>query len=661
MPAKSRLRPLTIKARLISSYLVILAGGGLTTSLVGSWIVSTTIMAQARRMVDHSLAMARTMYEQQTEAVRRTVELAAGGLTIPQLMRNRDIPGLRGYLEAVRRRSGFDLLGLADGRGRVILRATRTEGVGDDVSGSQLIRAALAGRAAAGAEILPGEFLAREAPELAERARTRLIATPHARPTGKTEETSGLVLMGEAPVPAPTGGPAGVLYGGVLLNRDYQIVDRVWELVFKGERFAGRDVGSVTLFQDDVRIATTVKTVEGARAVGTRVSEEVYQAVLGRGGAWRGRAFVVNDWYISAYEPLRDAGGRAVGMLYVGLLERAYTSIRDRVILSFFGIATLGFLLISGLTYYMIGSITRPIGEMVAATRNIAAGRFDQPVRADTGGELALLANSFNVMQESLRKMRDELEAWGRTLEEKVRRRTEELIAMHDRVAQSERLASLGKLAAGVAHEINNPLGAILALTALTVEDLAPDDPRREDLQEVVRQAERCRNIVRGLLEFSRQSEPHVERLDLNKVLEDTLALISRQSFFFNIQVVKQLTPDLPRVSADRSQLQQVFMNILINAVQAMQEKGTVTLQSRPAADGFVEVSIADTGCGIPPDKLDRIFDPFFTTKPSGKGAGLGLSIAYGIVAKHGGAIAVASRPGEGSTFTVRLPAVQPA
>lgn len=278
---------------------------------------------------------------------------------------------------------------------------------------------------------------------------------------------------------------------------------------------------------------------------------------------------------------------------------------------------------------------------------------------ADTGGELALLADSFNVMQESLRKMRDDLEAWGRTLEEKVRQRTEELIAMHDRVAQSERLASLGKLAAGVAHEINNPLGAILALTALTLEDLAPDDPRRADLQEVVRQAERCRNIVRGLLEFSRQTEPHVELLDPNKVLEDTLALISRQSFFFNIRVVKQLAPDLPRVSADRSQLQQVFMNMLINAVQAMEEKGTVTLQSRLAADGFVEISIADTGCGIPPDKLDRIFDPFFTTKPSGKGAGLGLSIAYGIVAKHGGAIAVASRPGEGSTFTVRLPAAQ--
>jgi len=659
MPDKSRSRPLTIKARLISSYLVILAGGGLTTSLVGSWIVSTTIMAQARRMVDHSLAMARTIYQQQTDAVRSAVELAAGGVTIPHYLRNRDLPALGGYLEAVRRRSGFDFLTLADGEGRVILRATRPGGAGDDVSGSQLIRAALAGRAAAGAEILPREFLAGEAPALAERARTRLIATPHARPTGKTEETSGLALMGAAPVHAPAGGPVGVLYGGVLLNRDYEIVDRVWELVFKGERFNGRDVGSVTLFQGDVRIATTVKTADGARAVGTRVSEEVYQAVLARGGAWRGRAFVVNDWYISAYEPLRDAGGRAVGMLYVGLLERAYSSIRDRVILSFFGIATLGFLLISGITYYMIGSITRPIGEMVAATRNIAAGRFDRPVRADTGGELALLADSFNVMQESLRKMRDDLEAWGRTLEEKVRQRTEELIAMHDRVAQSERLASLGKLAAGVAHEINNPLGAILALTALTLEDLAPDDPRRADLQEVVRQAERCRNIVRGLLEFSRQTEPHVGLLDPNKVLEDTLALISRQSFFFNIRVVKQLAPDLPRVSADRSQLQQVFMNILINAVQAMEEKGTVTLQSRLAADGFVEISIADTGCGIPPDKLDRIFDPFFTTKPSGKGAGLGLSIAYGIVAKHGGAIAVASRPGQGSTFTVRLPAAQ--
>lgn len=659
MAAERRSRWMSIKARLTSSYLVILAIGGLTTSLVGSWIVSTTIMAQARRMVDHSLAMARTIYEDQTEAVRKPVELAASGTTVPQYLARQDWRGLGRYLESVRRQSGFDFLSLTGPEGRVVLRATQPDRVGDDVSWCEPVRLALSGQAKAGAEIVPAELLAAEHPALAERARMRLIPTPRARPAVQAEEPSGLVLMGAAPVYDGRGRLVGVLYGGVLLNRQFAIVDRVWELVFKGERFGDRDVGSVTLFQGDVRIATTLKTPEGQRAVGTRVSEEVYRAVFERGGDWRGRAFVVNDWYISAYEPIRNCAGKVIGMLYVGLLEKAYSSIRDRVILSFFAIATVGFFVIAGITYYMIGSITRPIGEMVAATRSIAAGDFDQRVRANYTGELALLAESFNAMLESLRKMRRDLEEWGRTLEEKVRQRTEELVAMHDRVAESERLASVGRLAAGVAHEINNPLGAVLALTALTLEDINPDDPGRENLEEVVRQAERCRNIVRGLLEFSRHSESHAELTDLNKVLEETLALISRQSFFFNITVVKQMDPDLPRVMADRSQLQQVFMNILINAVQAMEEKGTVTLASRRGEDGFAEVIISDTGCGIPPDKLGRIFDPFFTTKPSGKGAGLGLSIAYGIVTKHGGDIRVTSEVGKGSSFIVRLPPAQ--
>ncbi|MGC8793160.1 MAG: sensor histidine kinase [Bryobacteraceae bacterium] len=656
MKVRLRSRFLSIKARLISSYLVILFIGGLTTSIVGSWIVSTTIMAQARRMVDHSMAMARTIYQHQAEDVHRTVTLAASGSTIGRYLATDNVEGLRAYLDSVRLQGNFDFLSLAGASGRVLLRTTRTAGAGDDVSWLGPVRSVLAGRAVGGAIVAPLAFLAAEDPALAQRARIRLVPTQRARPAPEGELTSGLLLMSAAPVRGLDGQPIGALYGGILLNRDYRMVDRVWELVFKGERFDGKDVGAVTLFQADVRIATTVKGRDGQRAIGTRVSEEVYRAVLEGGGAWRGRAFVVNDWYISAYEPLRDPAGGVVGMLYVGLLEKAYTSIRDRVILSFFAIASIGFLLIAAITYYIIGSITRPIEELVQATRKIAAGQFDQGVTVHSTGELAMLAESFNAMLASLRKMRSDLEEWGRTLEEKVRQRTEELVAMHDRIAQAERLASLGKLSAGVAHEINNPLGAVLALTALTLEDLQPGDPARENLEEVVRQAERCRNIVRGLLEFARQSEPHVEPLDLNRVVEETLALVARQSMFFNITVVKDLDPNLPRVMGDRGQLQQVFMNLLLNAVQAMEEKGTITLTSRATPGGFVEVSVTDTGCGIPPDKLGRIFDPFFTTKPSGKGVGLGLSIAYGIVTKHGGDIRVQSEVGKGSTFTVSLP-----
>src|ERR1019366_17541 len=218
---------------------------------------------------------------------------------------------------------------------------------------------------------------------------------------------------------------------------------------------------------------------------------------------------------------------------------------------------------------------------MWTATHNIIAGRFDQEVQSDSPTEIALLAESFNAMLKSLRQMKGDLEEWGRTLEEKVKQRTEELVAMQARVAQSERLASLGMLAAGVAHEINNPLGGILALTGLSVEDMREDDPNRKNLEEVVRQTERCRDIVKGLLEFSRQSKSNIQPVDLNKVLEDTLFLITRQALFLNINLVQNLAPELPRVLADGSQLQQVFMNILMNAVQAMDERGTTTIVTR--------------------------------------------------------------------------------
>jgi len=624
---------LSLRARLIWSYLVILGTGGLATSLVGSWIVSSTIMMQARRAVDHDFATTRTVYEQQLDLLRLSVQFAASGTTLERYLASGDRASLAAYLDRIREDGGFDFLTLTDQSGGVVLRVSEPDRAPDDASSVSVVKAALSGKVAAATEILP------------------------TRPPGRGDKSAGMALMVAAPVGASLAGTAGVLYGGVLLNGNFGIVDRVWDLLFRGDRFKDVDSGSVTIFEQDFRIATNVRTAAGERAVGTRAPREVSDAVLKRGEIWRGRAFIVKDWYISEYAPIRNYAGEAIGMLSVGILENTYTAIRNRVILSFFGIATLGFLLILGITYYMIRNITRPIGEMVAATRNIIAGRFDQEVRSNSPGEIALLAESFNAMLKSLRQMKADLEEWGRTLEEKVKQRTAELVAMQARVAQSERLASLGMLAAGVAHEVNNPLGGILALTGLTVEDMRKDDPNRENLAEVIRQTERCRDIVKRLLEFSRQSKGNTESVDLNRVLQETLSLVQRQALFFNIDVVCNLDPELPRVMADRSQFQQVFMNILMNAVQAMNERGTITITTRHNSSGHsVEVAIADTGQGIPPEEIDRIFDPFFTTKESGHGTGLGLSIAYGIVTTHRGTISVQSELGKGSTFTIRMP-----
>ncbi len=222
---------------------------------------------------------------------------------------------------------------------------------------------------------------------------------------------------------------------------------------------------------------------------------------------------------------------------------------------------------------------------------------------------------------------------------------------------QSEKMASLGKLAAGVAHEINNPLGGILIFSKMLLEDLPPDDPRREDLERICDEASRCKEIVKGLLEFARQTSYKMEPTDLNRALVQGISLLENQALFHNIRIVKNLDPNLPPITANIGQLNQVFMNIILNAAEAMEGQGTLTVNTRLGPDkDTVIVEFTDTGCGIKEEHLTRIFDPFFTTKEVGKGTGLGLSMSYGIVEKHRGRIWVKSKEGEGCTFTIELP-----
>ena len=227
----------------------------------------------------------------------------------------------------------------------------------------------------------------------------------------------------------------------------------------------------------------------------------------------------------------------------------------------------------------------------------------------------------------------------------------------HLQLVSSEKMASLGKLAAGIAHEINNPLGGILIYSSLMMEDLPETDARRADLVRIVQEAGRCKEIVKSLLEFARQTEPKMEPTDINRAITDGLFFLVNQALFHNIHIVKKLDAFLPFVRGNASQLKQVFMNIIVNAAEAMRGGGTLTITTFCATDQkTVLVEFTDTGEGIPPENLTRIFDPFFTTKEVGKGTGLGLATSYGIVEDHGGKISVKSQAGEGTTFTIELP-----
>jgi two-component system NtrC family sensor kinase len=230
----------------------------------------------------------------------------------------------------------------------------------------------------------------------------------------------------------------------------------------------------------------------------------------------------------------------------------------------------------------------------------------------------------------------------------------------HLQLVSSEKMASLGKLAAGIAHEINNPLGGILIYSSLMMEDLPEEDSRRGDLVRIVQEAGRCKEIVKSLLEFARQTEPKMEPTDINRAINDGLFFLVNQALFHNIHIVKKLDAFLPFVQGNASQLKQVFMNIIVNAAEAMHGTGTLTITTAPAPDRkTIFVEFTDTGEGIPEENFSRIFDPFFTTKEVGKGTGLGLATSYGIIEDHGGKISVKSKVGEGTTFTIELPVHQ--
>ena len=215
-------------------------------------------------------------------------------------------------------------------------------------------------------------------------------------------------------------------------------------------------------------------------------------------------------------------------------------------------------------------------------------------------------------------------------------------------------------LSAGVAHEINNPLGGILIYASLLMEDFEDqEDPRVKDLKRIVEEGTRCKEIVKSLLEFGRQTESRVEAIDVNKAINDGLFFLENQALFHNIEIIKHLDPSLPMINGDPNQLKQVFMNMMVNGAEAMDDKGggTLTITTKPSDDdSSIVLSFQDSGSGIPPEIQSKIFDPFFTTKAVGKGTGLGLSTSYGIVQSHHGNIEVDSAPGKGTTFTIILP-----
>ena len=646
----------TIQGRLVRNFALAILVPALVTAVVGVGMIRQLVFAQAQTQVNSDLEAAKEIYQTSLDRLEDAIRIHATRMVIYGALARGDSVGLAEEMDRIRKAERLDVLTLTDAQGRVFYRSGSVAASPGEPSNDALVAAALRTlEPTAGTEVVAPEVLARESPALARQAALAIASTPRARPTAAAELRSGMMLRAAAPVTTPAGRMLGVLDGGVLLTRNYEIVDKIRRTVFKEEEYKGRPVGTATIFQNDVRVSTNVRQADGTRAIGTQASAEVADAVLGRGDTWRGRAFVVQDWYLSAYAPIRDTAGATIGMLYVGVLEQPFTDSLLRSLLVFLGIAAGGVALVYVVSVRVARRISTPIHELTVAAQRVARGDYSRAVDGGSDDELGYLAHSFNAMTTEVQLAHRALRESADELERKVEVRTAELKRMQAQMIQSEKMVAIGKLAAGVAHEINNPLTGVLTNSSLMLEDMADDHPWREDIQTIVNETLRCRKIVKGLLDFSRQTKPQRTLLDLNQVVEDTLSLVRNQTVFRNTKIVYELDPHLPTVLADADQMRQVVLNIVLNAAEAMVQGGELRLASSadPAAKA-VELRISDTGPGIPDEVRARIFEPFFTTKKTG--TGLGLAVAYGIVERHHGTIRIDSARGRGTTFTVSVP-----
>jgi two-component system NtrC family sensor kinase len=304
--------------------------------------------------------------------------------------------------------------------------------------------------------------------------------------------------------------------------------------------------------------------------------------------------------------------------------------------------------------------VSTPVSLLTQGMRRVAAGDLDHKIEVNRKDEIGELANAFNTMNEELKKAKNELMEWGNTLEKKVQEKTEAIRRAQQQLIHSEKLASLGRMAAGVAHEINSPLTGIVTFGHLLLKKFPEGSEEREDIEVIIDQANRCSNIIKGLLGFARATTADKAPTNINDVLNSSLTIVKNKADFFNIKLVTNLDPSLHMVRADAPQLQQVFLNMIVNAADACEGKGSITITTSNITDNgqeFAEVEFRDTGYGIKNEDLEKIFEPFFTTKPVGKGTGLGLAVSHGIIQEHGGKITIKTKTGEGTSFFIRLPA----
>jgi signal transduction histidine kinase len=569
-------------------------------------------------------------------------------------------------LSAARERLGLDLLVLYNAQGHAIARDqidTATQLPPMPIALAPAAQGTPA-RPQARLLLLGPEALAALAPQLRPRVMVPLVPTRNAAPTDRNTEDRAMVALTSVPVRDAAGRTVAVVVGGLLLNQNLDFIDHINRIVYPDGSLPFGSQGTATLFLDDVRITTNVRLFQDQRAIGTRVSQTVRDRVLGQGQTWLARAFVVNDWYVSAYEPLLDAAGQRIGMLYVGFLEQPFRLVRYALL----AVTGLIFLLAMALSAWFslrwARSIFQPVEQMNRTMQRVEEGEVHARVGSlPAHDELGALAGHLDQLLDVIDDKTRALQHWGDALDLKVAERTQALEASNaslqlaqQQLVKSEKLAAIGQLTASIAHEVNNPIAVMQGNLDLMRETLGAQGAAvRDELRLMDEQIERMRLIVTQLLQYARPTEyaGYTETLNANQLVDDCLVLVQHLLAKTGIEVKRDLRAQRT-AGFNRQELQQIVINLMINAIQAMPQGGVLRLSTRDLPDG-VALSVEDSGPGLSPEVMERLFRPFFTTKNDGNG--LGLWISVGLVERYGGSLVASNRSDGvmGAVFTLSL------
>jgi len=617
---------------------------------------SQIVLNETKNRVAIDLRVAHKFLDKEIEKSVITLELVAEKQRlIDPLEKSQPIPAdVRAWLEKKRVDSGFDFLTLCNEKGKVILRTRFPYNKGDFSFSNGIVSGALQGKSPSGIAIIPSQALKMEGEDLLQQAYIQFMPTPQAKPHSEKAETSGMALMAAVPIWTKNSKIIGVLYGGTLLNRNYQLVDYIRDMVFEEKEYKGKPFGTVTIFQWDVRITTNVKEKNGSRAIGTRVSREVYEKVLENRKTWLDRAFVVNNWYISAYEPIYAPDNKIIGMLYVGVLEDKYVDIRNGIFLRFLPILFGGIVGVLILSYLLSRGLSKPIRRLVETTNRIARGEMRDILEKEGQYpqaeklpylEIEELIRNFNRMTAVLYKREVELQKANDDLRQ-INHHYMEILGF-------------------VTHEIKNRLGIILSSAYNLNRGMTGtlDKEQKTMVDVLLRNSERLSDMIKNYLDLSRIEKEELkvnrQKLEFKKdilepVLDEFKGQFEARGILLEVDV-----PGSLKVIADPDLLKIVMENLLSNAIKYGREKGKIKIGAL-RQENELQVNVWNKGEGIPKNKRDQLFTKF--ARLSGgelrkeQGSGLGLFVTKEIIQKQEGEIWAESQEGQWANFIFTIP-----